>query len=302
MPFSSGASRWWVAAYLAVTLVCTTGWLILSQRLAEQTGLRRQVWLANDFQGPPVINDVAREPALDFLVNDPRLPREFISARWHGYWYLPSSRSFTLHVEADDYADIWIDGEQRFARSSAAERAVRLDAGVHEAADCLPTVRWHRQSRVHRRIRGCVPATAPNRLSVSRSTGTEPAAVGGYCRRTEPHRRHPLGCGCVGRRGLLHPGSAYPLGKTENKDRHRRSARTAVRGPRGSLRLALGHLRPTGHRRLDELHRCRPQPVRRRGAGSERRRFQSGHVLGAGLLAALPGQDARPATTPATPC
>ena len=108
------------------------GWLILSQRLAEQTGLRRQVWLANDFQGTPVINDVAREPALDFLVDDPRLPREFISARWRGYWYVPSRRSFTLHVEADDYADIWIDGEQRFARSSAAERAVRLDAGVHE--------------------------------------------------------------------------------------------------------------------------------------------------------------------------
>ena len=132
VPFSSGASRWWVAAYVAVTLVCTTGWLILSQQLAEQTGLRRQVWLANDFQGPPVINDVAREPTLDFLVDDQRLPREFISARWRGYWYVPSSRSFTLHVEADDYADIWIDGEQRFARSSAAERAVRLDAGVHE--------------------------------------------------------------------------------------------------------------------------------------------------------------------------
>ena len=90
------------------------------------------MWLANDFQGTPVINDVAREPTLDFLVDDPRLPREFISARWRGYWYVPSSRSFTLHVEADDYADIWIDGEQRFARSSAAERAVRLDAGVHE--------------------------------------------------------------------------------------------------------------------------------------------------------------------------
>ena len=132
MPFSSGASRWWVAAYLAVTLVCTTGWLILGQRLAEQTGLRRQVWLVNDFQGTPVINDVAREPALNFLVDDPRLPREFISARWRGYWYVPSRRSVTLHVEADDYADLWIDGEQRFARSSAAERTVRLDAGVHE--------------------------------------------------------------------------------------------------------------------------------------------------------------------------
>ena len=131
MRFSSGTSRWWIAAYLAVTLVCTTGWLILGQRLAEQTGLRRQVWLANDFQGTPVINDVAREPTLDFLDDDPRLPRRFISARWRGYWYVPSHRSFTLHVVADDYADIWIDGE-RFARSSAAARAVRLDAGVHE--------------------------------------------------------------------------------------------------------------------------------------------------------------------------
>ena len=132
MWFSSGTSRWWIAVYLAVTLVFTTGWLILSQPLAEQTGLRRQVWLANDFQGTPVINDVAREPTLDFLDDDPRLPRQFISARWRGYWYVPSRRSFTLHVEADDYADIWIDGEQRFARSSAAARAVRLDAGVHE--------------------------------------------------------------------------------------------------------------------------------------------------------------------------
>ena len=107
------------------------GWLILGQRLAEHTGLHRQVWLANDFQGAPAINDVARGPTLDFLEDDPRLPRRFISARWHGYWYVPSHRSFTLHVVADDYADIRIDGA-RIARSSAAARAVQLDAGVHE--------------------------------------------------------------------------------------------------------------------------------------------------------------------------
>ena len=115
-----------------MTFVCTTGWLILGQRLAEQTGLRRQVWLANDFQGTPVIDDIARSATLDFLDDDRRLPREFISARWRGYWYVPSRQSFTMHVYADDYADIWIDREQRFARSSAAARAVRLDAGVHE--------------------------------------------------------------------------------------------------------------------------------------------------------------------------
>ena len=60
MRFSPGAKSWWVAAYITVTLVCTAGWLFLGQRLAEQTGLRRQVWLANDFQGAPVISDVAR--------------------------------------------------------------------------------------------------------------------------------------------------------------------------------------------------------------------------------------------------
>ena len=119
-------------AYVAATLVCTAVWLVLGQRLAEQTGLRRQVWLANDFQGQPFIDDVARAATLDFLDDDPRLPHEFISTRWHGYWYVPSRESFTLHVHADDYADIWIDGEQRFSRSSAAARAVRLDAGVHE--------------------------------------------------------------------------------------------------------------------------------------------------------------------------
>ena len=132
MRFTSGTRRCWVGAYLVVALASTTGWLILGQRLAEQTGLRRQVWLVNDFQGAPFISDVARAATLDFLDDDPRLPREFISARWHGYWYVPSRQSFNLHVHADDYADIWIDGEQRFARSSAAARAVRLDAGVHE--------------------------------------------------------------------------------------------------------------------------------------------------------------------------
>ena len=55
MRFSPGSIGWWVAAYIAVTLVCTAGWLFLGQRLAEQTGLRRQVWLANDFQGVPFI-------------------------------------------------------------------------------------------------------------------------------------------------------------------------------------------------------------------------------------------------------
>ena len=124
--------RLWVATYLTVALTSTGAWLLLDQRLAEQTGLRRQVWLTGDFQGVPFINDVSQGATLDFLEDDPRLPREFFSARWTGYWYVPSSQFVVLHVGADDYADIWIDGELRFPKSTAAAQGIRLDAGVHE--------------------------------------------------------------------------------------------------------------------------------------------------------------------------
>ena len=128
----SSPKRGWGAPCLAVALACTIAWLLLDQRLAEQTGLRRQVWLTGDFQGVPFINDVSPGATLDFLDDDPRLPRRSFSARWEGFWYVPSSQSVILHVEADDYADVWIDGELRFARSIAAARGIRLEAGVHE--------------------------------------------------------------------------------------------------------------------------------------------------------------------------
>ena len=123
---------WWVAAYLAVALSCTAAWLLLDQRLAKQTGLLRQVWLTDDFEGVPFINDLSPGATLDFLDDDARLPRRFFSARWQGYWYVPSSQFVTLHVDADDYANIWIDGELRFVKSPAAARGIRLDAGIHE--------------------------------------------------------------------------------------------------------------------------------------------------------------------------
>ena len=126
------SKRGWMVTCLAVALAGTVAWLLLDQRLAEQTGLRRQVWLAGDFEGAPFINDISPDATLDFLDDDARLPRRFFSARWQGYWYVPSRRSVTLQVDADDYADIWIDGELQFARSTAVARTVALDAGIHE--------------------------------------------------------------------------------------------------------------------------------------------------------------------------
>ena len=120
-----------------MTLLCTAGWLILGQRLVEQTGLRRQVWLANDFQGRPVINDVASEPALDFLYDDSRLPRRFFSARWSGFWYLPDDTEIELRGDGDDRLDVWIDDVLVIRRASPAAIGIevvtlRLPAGVHE--------------------------------------------------------------------------------------------------------------------------------------------------------------------------
>ena len=121
-----------IAVYVIATLTCTIVWMLLSARLADQTGLRRQVWAANDFPGRPVIDDVSPAVNLDFLDDDPRFPQQFFSARWRGYWYVPNRQSITVHVQADDSSDIWIDGTRHFAESSAAARTIALDAGVHE--------------------------------------------------------------------------------------------------------------------------------------------------------------------------
>ena len=86
--------RLWVATYLTVALTSTGAWLLLDQRLAKQTGLRQQVWLTGDFEGAPFLNDLSPGATLDFLDDDARLPRQFFSARWHGYWYVCTAPGF----------------------------------------------------------------------------------------------------------------------------------------------------------------------------------------------------------------
>ena len=188
-----------------MTFASTAGWLILGQRLAEDTGLRRQVWLANDFQGRPFIDDVARAPTLDFLDDDSRLPREFISARWQGFWYVPSRQSFTLHVHADDYADVRIDGELLFARSSAAARAVRLDAGVHDLQIAFQQYAGSTGLEFYEGSGSAYPLPLRTGYLFPNTPEPTPAAVGDDCRPTETHSRHS-----AGRRGVGRPGSAHP--------------------------------------------------------------------------------------------
>ena len=110
---------------------------VLSPGAADRTGVRRQVFPAVGFNGTPLLDDVGTTITLDFLNEDPDLPRRFFSARWTGYWYVPEAGDVELHGSGDDRLDVWLDGELVIRRTPPADmhtlvRTVRLDAGVHE--------------------------------------------------------------------------------------------------------------------------------------------------------------------------
>ena len=109
----------------------------LSPGAADRTGVRRQVFPVVGFNGTPLLDDVGTTITLDFLNDDPDLPRRFFSARWTGYWYAPEAGDVELHGAGDDRLDVWLDGELVIRRTPPADmhtlvRTVWLDAGVHE--------------------------------------------------------------------------------------------------------------------------------------------------------------------------
>ncbi len=124
-------------ASVALPVTLTAVLFVVGPMATERTGLRRQVFPAVGFRGVPVLSDVAADIALDFLDDDPLLPRRFFSVLWTGYWYLPEAGEFELHGVGDDRLDVWLDGELVIRWPPVADmpplvRRVRLDAGVHE--------------------------------------------------------------------------------------------------------------------------------------------------------------------------
>ena len=109
----------------------------LSSSAADRTGVRRQVFPDVGLNGAPLRDDVGDAITLDFLNDDPDLPRRFFSARWTGFWYVPEAGEVELHGAGDDRLDVWLDGELVIRRTPPADmhtlvRTLRLDAGVHE--------------------------------------------------------------------------------------------------------------------------------------------------------------------------
>ena len=147
--------RWGIGAYGVTVLACTAAWLVIEPQAAERTGLRRELFLANDFAGRPFRDEVSEDISLDFLRNDERLPRERFSTRWRGYWYVPDSGPIGVHGAGDDWLNVHVDGELVLRRYPPdqmhwATGTITLDAGVHdllieyeqEAGSYALDVRW----------------------------------------------------------------------------------------------------------------------------------------------------------------
>ena len=129
--------RWGIGAYVAAALICTVAWLVLGPQAAERTGLRRELFLANDFVGRPFRDEASENISLDFLDDDERLPRRHFSVRWRGYWYVPDGGPVEIHGAGDDWLRVHVDGElalQRYPPDQMhwATGTVTLDEGVHD--------------------------------------------------------------------------------------------------------------------------------------------------------------------------
>ena len=128
--------RWGIGAYGATALACTAAWLVIGPQVAEQTGLRRELFLANDFAGRPFRDEVSENISLDFLDDDERLPRRHFSVRWRGYWYVPDRGPVEIYGTGDDWLTVHVDGELVLRRyppdqMHRAAGTVTLDQGVH---------------------------------------------------------------------------------------------------------------------------------------------------------------------------
>lgn len=124
-------------AFLGAAVTLTAVLSVAGPAATERTGLRLQVFPEVGFSGTPLLDGVDPSITLDFLDDDPDLPRRFFSARWTGYWYVPDAGAVELHAAGDDRLDVWLDGELVIRRTPPADmhalvRTVRLEAGVHE--------------------------------------------------------------------------------------------------------------------------------------------------------------------------
>ena len=114
-----------VGAYAVLAVALSAVLLTLLAHTADLSGLERRVYPGVGFAGEPLLDDFS--PAtLGFLDDDPALPRQFFSARWQGFWYVPEAGDYDIHGSGDDRLDVWIDGVLVIRRFPARHSATRI--------------------------------------------------------------------------------------------------------------------------------------------------------------------------------
>ena len=168
--FDRRAVRW----YLAVALTVTALGGILHWVVAPPTGLVRTFYSDVGFAGEPLFQDRTTDVSLDFLDDDPTLPRRFFSVQWHGFWFLPGARTIDLYAGADDRVDVLVDGTLVLRRNFSVGthtigETMTLGAGSHQVI-----VRYEQEGggmslNVQRAFDGEPPGTfSPTRLFPAR--------------------------------------------------------------------------------------------------------------------------------------
>ena len=129
-------AKGFAGAYATLAVILTVLLLILGARASETDGLHRRVFPDVGFHGAPLLDDISSNVTLEFLEEDPALPRRFFSAQWRGFWYLPEATELELHGEGDDRLDVWIGDELVIRRRPPSDMHLQaatltLAAGIH---------------------------------------------------------------------------------------------------------------------------------------------------------------------------
>ena len=90
------------------------------------------------FGGPPT-DARTNEINLRFLDEQPSLPRQNLSVRWRGYFFVSRAQTIEFFAGGNDEVELRVDGELLLRRNLAegmrtVGRKVRVDAGAHELA------------------------------------------------------------------------------------------------------------------------------------------------------------------------
>jgi hypothetical protein len=121
---------------VVAALLLTGAWAVASWSLAPSTGLLRSLHSNTAFTGEPLEQDRTGDVSLAFLESHPELTRRF-SVRWQGTWFFPEQQVVELHVRADDYAAVHLDGalvlqHQVNDRAETTDRTFTVGSGSHD--------------------------------------------------------------------------------------------------------------------------------------------------------------------------